>query len=176
MRGMTRALLTLAALAAAAVLAACGAETPASSSGGTGPEGPDAKTKKAMLAYAKCMREHGIDMPDPQFSAEGGGAIMRQRAGKATPEQQREAQEACKKYQEQVKPPELTAEQKEEFKKAALANAKCMRDHGVDVPDPQFGEDGGVRMKIEGKGLDDAKVAAAAEACRKTTPDIGGEK
>src|SRR6185312_5705061 len=27
-----------------------------------------------MLAFARCMREHGIDMPDPQF--ETGGMVM----------------------------------------------------------------------------------------------------
>ena len=36
---------------------------------------PSAPTdpQEAFLAYAACMREHGIDMPDPQVSDEGGG-------------------------------------------------------------------------------------------------------
>ena len=29
----------------------------------------------AMLAFAKCMREHGVDMPDPDFGS-GGGPVM----------------------------------------------------------------------------------------------------
>jgi hypothetical protein len=59
---------------------------------------------------------------------------------------------------------------------AALDYAKCMREHGVDVPDPQFGEDGSVQMRIGGRGLDESKVEAAAEACRKTMPEIGESK
>ena len=29
-----------------------------------------------MLDYAQCMRDHGIDMPDPQFSADGTGGRL----------------------------------------------------------------------------------------------------
>ena len=59
---------------------------------------------------------------------------------------------------------------------ALVAYTECMREHGVDVPDPQFGEDGSVQMRIKGKGLDDSKVQAADEACRKTMPAIGESK
>jgi hypothetical protein len=31
------------------------------------------KLQEEALAYAKCMRDHGVDMPDPQFSTDGGG-------------------------------------------------------------------------------------------------------
>jgi hypothetical protein len=27
--------------------------------------------RQAALAYARCMRQHGIDMPDPKFDAQG---------------------------------------------------------------------------------------------------------
>jgi hypothetical protein len=27
--------------------------------------------KEQMLAFAQCMRDHGIDMPDPTFDADG---------------------------------------------------------------------------------------------------------
>ena len=32
-----------------------------------------AKVQNAMLDYARCMRAHGVDMPDPKFSGAGGG-------------------------------------------------------------------------------------------------------
>jgi hypothetical protein len=69
-------------LVAVMVLAACSvaAEAPgvatlddpgASSSpaASTAPTDP----QEAFLAFAKCMRDHGIDMPDPQFSGDDGG-------------------------------------------------------------------------------------------------------
>jgi hypothetical protein len=169
---MTRALLSLAATALLA-LTACGAGDPASTAGRNG---PDAKTRKAMLAFAQCMREHGIDMPDPKFSANGARQEIRGKG--STPEQQRAAQEACKKYQAQIKPPELSAEEKAEFRKQALANAKCMREHGIDVPDPQFDEQGRVTMRIgeNGKRPDEDKLRKAAKACESTMPGIKESK
>ena len=53
----------------------------------------------------------------------------------------RAAEQACAKYQEQIKPPAIPEEEQEKFKQAALANARCMREHGIDMPDPQFGDE-----------------------------------
>jgi len=42
--------------------------------GGTDGKGPSAKDRAAMLAFAACMRSHGLpDFPDPQFNSDGGG-------------------------------------------------------------------------------------------------------
>jgi hypothetical protein len=41
-----------------------------------GPNGkaPSAKDRAAMLAFAACMRSHGVpDFPDPKFDSSGGG-------------------------------------------------------------------------------------------------------
>jgi hypothetical protein len=158
----------LAALAATASLVACGAEKedpaqPASA------QTQEAKNRKAMLDFARCMRENGVDMPDPQF--DGGRVTMRQ-DGKTNPETARAAEKACAKYRDAVKPPEMSDEQKEEFKKRALENARCMREHGIDMPDPQFDENGGAQMRL-GRGIDpeSAKFKKAQEACRGTLPD-----
>ncbi|HEY7625928.1 MAG TPA: hypothetical protein VH761_02630, partial [Ilumatobacteraceae bacterium] len=35
-----------------------------------------------------------------------------------------------------------SAEEQEQMKEKALAFSKCMREHGIDMPDPQFGDDG----------------------------------
>ena len=39
--------------------------------------------QETMLEFAKCMREHGVDMPDPEFSGEGGRGVFRGRPGQA---------------------------------------------------------------------------------------------
>ncbi len=43
----------------------------------TGGSGPSAKDRQAMLAFAACMRTHGVpDFPDPNFSGGGGGFVV----------------------------------------------------------------------------------------------------
>jgi hypothetical protein len=169
MAPMTRRTLPAALLGAAALsLAACGADSPATAGG------PSAKDKQALLDFAACMRDHGVDMPDPK--ADGGPSLV-QAGGSMSPEQERKAEQACKHFQDKIKPPKLTEAQQKEFRDAALANARCMRAHGIDMPDPTFSEDGRATVKIAGHGKgrvgpapDDPKFRAAAEACKATMP------
>jgi hypothetical protein len=164
-------ILAAAGLAVAALaLVACGGDDPAPASnssgdGGGRPAGLDAKTKKAMLDFARCMREHGVDMPDPKFD-QGGAAVVMNRSRDMTPEQQRAAEQACAKYQKQIKPPPMSEADQAKFRRQALAHAKCMRDHGIDMPDPQFGESGEVQQRIGGGFKPtDPKFQAAEKAC-----------
>jgi hypothetical protein len=161
--------LFLVAVAATASLAGCGAaKDPEPASAG---KGQDATNRKALLDFARCMRQHGVDMPDPQFS--GGRVTMKQST--KNPDTARAAEKACAKFRAQMKAPEMSAADKEEFKKAALANARCMRGHGIDnFPDPTFGEDGGARVKLDRSlNPESAKFKAAQEACRDTLPGGG---
>ena len=59
-----------------------------------------------------------------------------------------------------------------------LAHARCMREHGIDVPDPK---PGGELVRID-KSIDPAKVDAAMKACaslveerRRQAADAGGD-
>jgi hypothetical protein len=166
-----RTFIAAAALALAALgVTACGGGDPAPASSGGG---IDAQTRQAMLGFARCMREQGIDMPDPKFSANG--ATVMQHVGKGTtPEQQRAAEQACAKYQKQIKPPEMSEAQQAKFRKAALANARCMRAHGIDMPDPEFGSGGAVKQRI-GPGIKptDPKFQAAQKACGRPGGVVG---
>jgi hypothetical protein len=97
MAGMKTRLL-LVACAATVSLAACGGgEEPASSGASGNPK--ESENRKAMLDFARCMRENGIDMPDPTFD-ENGGAQMRIGKG-LNPESAKfqKAQEACRDEQ-----------------------------------------------------------------------------
>src|SRR3954447_25824276 len=111
----------LAALAAAASLVACGAENEDPSKPASA-QTQEAKNRKAMLDFARCMRANGVDMPDPQFN--GGGVTQRMKAPK-NPEKMQAAEKACEQYRRQIKAPEMSADEKAEFEKAALANARC---------------------------------------------------
>jgi hypothetical protein len=148
---------TIAALLVAASISACG--------GGDGEPAaaqPSERTEfeRARQAFAECMREHGIDFPDP-----GDGPVKIQGSSE---EQMREAEEACAHLREDIEPPELSDEQRQEFKDAALAHARCMREHGIDFPDPTFGEDGGARIRLRPGDADpdDPEFREAQEACQ----------
>jgi hypothetical protein len=129
----------------------------------TGDEGSGRTGKQdaqdAALDYARCMREHGVDMADP---VNGRLELKTKRGDQRKME---EAQKACRHILEDAMPP-LSEEQQAEMREAALDFAKCMRDHGVDMPDPTF-KDGGMLMRMpEGTKGDDPKVQDAQKACQ----------
>jgi hypothetical protein len=174
MRTPTLIRLLVAALLAAGALAvaACGGDDTAD--GATSGADRESEAREAALNYARCMREHGVDMPDPTF--EDGGTLQRgpTKEDNLPRSKVREAENACRKYMEDVEPPKLSEEQQQEFKEAALAHARCMREHGIEnFPDPTFGENGEARIRLDkGDGLDpeDPDFREAQEACRETMP------
>lgn len=179
-----RPILALAVLAA--VLAACSSggarpsgvatlDDPASSASPDGSAAPSASIspQDAMLAFAKCMREHGVDMPDPVVSADGGMTVsIGAEGGKPIDKTTMEAaNEACKDLMPGPMgggPSQMTPEQQD----AMLAFAKCMRDHGVNMPDPDFTSGGGA-IQIGGDSIafDSPTFKAANEACRSIMTD-----
>jgi hypothetical protein len=105
--------------------------------------------EEAQLAFAECMREHGIDMPDPG-QAEGGMMIQRD-ASDGDQEEFEAAMADCERFLDAVRSeiaddPELQAEMQEQM----LEFTECMRDHGIDMPDPQFGDDGDFTVQFGG--------------------------
>ena len=124
--------------------AAGAATSPSSSSSADADLDPD----DAMLKFAQCMREHGVDVPDP--GPNGGIRVD----GKGLSQDQLEAaQAACQKWMDMAAPADgghdLTEEEKQQF----LDMAACMRERGYDFPDPTF--DGGRVTQKMGKGKDD---------------------
>ncbi|MFD0736095.1 hypothetical protein [Planotetraspora mira] len=121
--------------------------------------------------FAQCMRDHGVDMPDPETDGKGGMRI-RVNAGKGGEAKVEKAMEACRSLNPMgEKGREISPEQQEQ----ALAFTKCMRDHGVDMPDPDF-SGGGVKITGRGPGFspDDPKFQEASEACRDKLGPMGG--
>jgi hypothetical protein len=118
--------------AVALALTACGG----SGGGGTGTGSGDSDDPQAqMLAFAQCMRQHGVDMPDPEVDSKG---RVRMRIGsKDTPRATMEAaQRAC-----QDKAPKMGGggdeDDNPQFQEYGLKLAQCMREHGFEkFPDP----------------------------------------
>jgi hypothetical protein len=159
-------LLTMPLATASLALAACGG------GGSSAASGDDrARFREAALDFAQCMREHGVDMPDPS-PGEGGIRLAAPPSG-TDQAAFRRAEEACRKHLEKVRPPELSEEQQREFREQALKHARCMREHGIDMPDPTFGEGGRVEQRLEGDvDPNDPRFQEAQEECSKFGPKI----
>src|SRR5215216_6348463 len=162
LRPLAAALLAVAALG----VAACGddAETPTANAAAD-----DDKVRQAQVKFAECMRENGVDMPDPK--AEGGKSLFKVGGDSGiSPEEFEKASKACEKYREGIRP-NLSEEEQAEFKEKALEHARCMREHGIDMPDPTFNADGGAEVRIgpgsSGGRLDpeDPEFQAAEKEC-----------
>lgn len=118
--------------------------------------------KGDSIQFAKCMRENGVDMPDP--SEDGGGVgITIGGEGGLDPEKMKTAHEACKKFLPnggEFKPP--SPEDQDKMRQ----QAKCMRDKGYNWPDPQF--EGGVGQPLEPielPDMEDEKVKQDMKDC-----------
>lgn len=142
---------------------------------GTGDTGaPSSDPQQAMLDYAECMRDNGIDMPDPEFT-EDGGMMMSMGAAEGEgpdPEDYEAADDECAHFMEQARSNiEIDPEEQAEMQEEMLEFAECMREQGIDMPDPQFDENGGMTMQIGDPGDEDAgpradeEFAAASEEC-----------
>jgi hypothetical protein len=158
-----------------------------------GPEDPE----EAMYAFAECMRDQGIDMPDPVIrrfdagsGADSGGGVISDEAGPGegggppfdpNSDEFIAAQEECGHLLEGLgaleagEAPELSPEQEEAF----LAFTECMREHGIDMPD--FGSGGAIRIgpgsgDAEGPSFDprSEEFQAAREQCDEHLEDIEG--
>jgi hypothetical protein len=158
--------LTLPLAVASVALGACGGGSAEDATAGTGDR--RAEFREAALKFAKCMREHGVDMPDPKPGE--GGRIMLGGPGMGPEDQPRmeAAQKACQKFLESARPPEMSAEQEQKFKEQALEFARCMREHGIDMPDPQFQGGGRMTQRME-DGIDprSPRFQDAQEECAK---------
>jgi hypothetical protein len=151
MWAMTRSPLLLVAVAAALALGACGSSDDNGGSGSSAKSQQD-KAFEGALKFAKCMREHGIDVPDPQRV--GNGGIKQTMNGKPGSRAKMEAaQKDCQKYMQIGGGRAPSAAEQAKAKDAMLAYAKCMRDNGVDMPDPKFSNSGGgVTFELGGPG------------------------
>lgn len=129
-----------------------GTNPPSSSAG---KDNPDDDIDQ-LRAYAKCMREHGVDMPDPEVDGDGGVSMSIDGGDKATADK---ADKECKHLMPNGgAPPEVSAEDLDRMRE----EAQCLRDHGVDAKDPTADNPG---IQIEGGGPDDEKTRKAMEEC-----------
>jgi hypothetical protein len=144
---MTRSPLLLAAAAAVLALAGCGGSNSGDGDGAKG-AGKQDKAFEGALKFSKCMREHGIDMPDPQRVGKGGIKLSGGKGLDFNDPKVKAAQSACQKYMQIGGGETLDPAKRAKLQEAALNYARCMRAHGVDMPDPKLAGNGGLTFQV----------------------------
>lgn len=122
-----------------------GSDPPGDASDGTTTATTEPRdVETALLEFAACMRSHGVDMPDPQVDEHGRIQVqIGVGAGPGDPDAVDEAQEACADLMPQGP---LSGDNDQfdptEMQDQLLEFTRCMREHGVEIDDPDFDEDG----------------------------------
>jgi hypothetical protein len=151
MSAMTRSPLLLGTVVGALALGACGGSN--DDGGTTGGGGQGDKAFQGALKYAKCMRERGIDVPDPQRVGQGGIKMTMKGGPNTNTAKVQAAEKDCRKYMQIGGGRAPSPAEQAKVQNAMLDYAKCMRAHGVDMPDPKFsGGGGGATFQFGGPG------------------------
>ena len=161
------------ALAATASLAACGVEEePASRLDRPSQE---AENRKAMLDYARCMRENGVDMPDPKFDGRPGDAGKG--PGKTNPDEMRTPSRRARSIRD-ADQAARALRRGEGGVQAGGAGQRALhaRARHREVPGPDVRRERRCADPHEqGMGInpESAKFQAAQKACESTMPGAG---
>ncbi|MGH9187080.1 MAG: hypothetical protein ACRD0U_14865 [Acidimicrobiales bacterium] len=123
----------------------------------TAPLDPDAQA----LVFAECMRDTGVDMPDPDPGQQGLGAACQAVAGDYEEETLQQAIVACQDLMPQYASGEHSGDD------WMLELAECRREQGLDVSDNPFEE-------AHSGAIDVGEFSAAMEVCRDVVTGAGG--
>ena len=123
---------------------------------------------RAAVQFAQCMRDHGYPVPDPGFDEDGLPQYgdLRGMVTEKTPEfdqlRQQCAEPLNAAYQAAGVP------NKKEFKPEDLLGfARCMREHGIDIPDPTTEEP----LSIPKNAFSSPAWEPAKQACESMLPE-----
>lgn len=114
--------------------------------------------------FAKCMRDHGVDMPDP----EPGKGMQITAKVDGDKDKFKQAMDACRSFAPFKDRGQLSAEDLDKMRNFA----KCMREHGVDMPDPDPGGNMVLKKKDTRLDPDNPAFKQAMEACRSQMPQM----
>lgn len=158
--------LVVSAGAAAQVASLAGPEESAPPDGAAETELQFADREEAILAFAQCMRDNGIDMDDPQAGFNGGaGRLLRPQGGPSLDEFGEEfqvARQTCGAILEAARP-EIDLEAEQERLETELLLAQCLRDNGYpEYPDPTTDADG--RLQRGGQAFQELGIDRRSEA------------
>lgn len=136
-------------------VASAGSGKPKASASGT----KSLRPEDAQLKFAQCMRANGVNMPDPTPGQKG----FRITENKGD---QGKTQAAMKKCQQYLQAGQQGKTQDPKVHDQQVKYAQCMRQHGVNIPDPKPGQP----MKVTGRR---GQLQQAQEACKSLLPGGG---
>lgn len=173
-------MIPVALLAAALSLTACGGKSDAGAiatlNDGTATATPRASAsgdlEKQLADYVECLRKQGVDIPDPTVDAKGQVSFGRPAAGARFDRGAlTKAREACGDLPAGLTTGPGTMD-RSQMQDTLLTFARCMREQGIDMPDPDMSKVGtGEGSPFGDLDRDDPKVAAATEVCQKAFTD-----
>lgn len=149
----------------------------ASLGGGEAATGPASSAEEQLLSYVKCLREQGLDVPDPEVDGDGKLVVKPGGSASADPAQRQAFSAKYEAAQKVCGPPPpgmlgtSTGQDASGLHDALLTFAKCMRSKGVDVPDPDPSGTGNAPSMLSGLDMNDPKVKAARDQCGKAFAD-----
>lgn len=171
----------------ALVLAACGTQTGDDGGNGAGAEavatleeGNDTDSgsgsgnqpvdaEEAMMAFAECMQDLGVDV-EVTVGPDGNPGIMMQRHEGDGPSGF-ELADQCRHHLEGITS-EFHPEDQSELMDQVLELVRCIRDQGIDMPDPDIASGGFMFRPPE--DVTEAEFLAAIAACDQFRPQGGG--
>jgi hypothetical protein len=131
----------------------------------TSPGGGSDPTQQ-QLAYARCMRQHGMNVPDPKPGGDLAFAVLPEGVNPDDPKF-KAAQQACQQYTPNGgQPPKLNPQQRQQL----LTFTRCMRQQGINLPDPDA--NGGIDERGIGVDPDGPRFKAAEQACQQHKPNL----
>ncbi|MFE1769763.1 hypothetical protein [Streptomyces sp. NPDC059008] len=94
------------------------------------------KEADAAYKHRQCLREHGVQVQEPKPGQDPRSLVVG--GGKSDPEKMKKAFKACQEGGPQAGANGPSQADKDKM----LRFARCMRQHGFNMPDPKFGGDG----------------------------------
>ena len=126
--------------------------------------------EEGVLNFAQCMREEGINFPDPTFDIDGNPQFDNLEI--EDEDEFERAFENCEDILRNALPEQfdLDPEVEAALVDASLEFSQCMRDQGIDFPDPKPGEFGFFAFRDADIDFGSEAVQEAFEICQPENP------
>ena len=126
--------------------------------------------EEGVLDFAQCMREEGVNFPDPTFDIDGNPQFDNLEI--ENEEEFESAFENCEDILRNALPEQfdLDPEVEAALVDASLEFSQCMRDQGIDFPDPKPGEFGFFAFRDADIDFSSEAVQDAFEICQPENP------
>ena len=130
--------------------------------------------QEAFLEFARCMRKHGVDMPDPTVEGNGEGGRIKVEIGGSGGDGSKlpEADAKCRHLLNGAAGGAGAPKMDPQAQDAFLKYARCMRENGIDMPDPDPSKGGLIFRAEDGPGETPEKMEKADRACRHLISEV----